>query len=70
MSNTFEVRVTHALLMAIIVILCERDPSPTIFGEIGKTLHAPFLIAFCILWAWGSHALLKWVDRKATESKK
>ncbi len=60
--TTLDTRFTHALLMAIIVLLTFGfgDSHPVIGGEIGRLLHAPGLILACLAWAWGLPRLREW----------
>ena len=51
MGNNMETRLTHAFLMAIIVILTHQ--SPIIGGEIGRILQPIVITTLCFLWAYG-----------------
>lgn len=59
----FNTRFTHALLMAILVVLTRMDPRETIFGEIGRDLYPIILATLCFMWAWGLPKLRAWSER-------
>jgi hypothetical protein len=63
MSDGFNTRATHALLVAVIVLLCDLKPS--FFGPIGDVLHPIVLISLCFFWAYLKPKLRDWVDRRA-----
>lgn len=63
MSDGFGTRLTHALLMAIIVLLCLADSRP-MMGDVWKPIHALGIVIYCFLWAWGWPNLRAWLERK------
>lgn len=53
MNGNFDTRVTHSLLMVIIVILTREY----------NVLSSPILITIAYLWAWGSLKFQKLAER-------
>jgi hypothetical protein len=65
MQKDFDARFTHALLIAIIVLLTAHDNSAVIGGEIGRMFLAPLYICMCFAWAYFMPQLREWADRKS-----
>ncbi len=56
MSDDFNHRFTHCLLIAVLVVMTRDD------GWYG--LHAPLLITCAFAWASGYPRLRKWMERR------
>jgi hypothetical protein len=59
MSDQFNHRFTHTLLIAVIVLQTRSDDW---YG-----FHAPFLISICVAWAFGYPRLQGWAARRSRQ---
>ncbi len=67
MSKSFDTRLTHALLTAILILQTLDSPRSLIGGDIVRALHGPFLITLCFVWAFFGPRLMAWMPGKPKE---
>lgn len=65
MEKNFDSRFTHALLMAVIILILDRDQVSS--NAILQALYPPFVILLCFAWALFWPRWFSWVVRKNSE---